>query len=31
MFVPVDASGPAVLAKLFDRWPALRIGEREAA
>ena len=31
MFVPVDASGPAVLAKLFDRWPVERIGEREAA
>jgi len=31
MFVPVDASGPAVLAKLFDRWSVERIGEREAA
>ncbi|WP_336741426.1 strawberry notch-like NTP hydrolase domain-containing protein [Aureimonas altamirensis] len=31
MFVPVDAAGPAVLAKVLDRWPALRIGEREAA
>ena len=31
MFVPVDASGPAVLAKLFDRWPVERIGERDAA
>jgi hypothetical protein len=30
MFVPVDASGPAVLAKLFDRWSVERIGEREA-
>ena len=31
MFVPVDAQGPAIIGKLFDRWPALRIGEREAA
>ncbi len=31
MFVRVDAAGPAVLAKLFDRWPVERIGEREAA
>ncbi|MGY4752594.1 strawberry notch-like NTP hydrolase domain-containing protein [Pannonibacter sp. Q-1] len=31
MFVPVDASGPAVLGKLLDRWPVERIGEREAA
>ena len=31
MFVPVDASGAAVLAKVFDRWPVLRIGERDAA
>ncbi|MFN8680297.1 strawberry notch-like NTP hydrolase domain-containing protein [Paracoccus sp. P2] len=31
MFVPVDASGPAVLARLFDRWSVERIGEREAA
>ncbi|WJS86365.1 strawberry notch family protein [Paracoccus sp. TOH] len=31
MFVPVDASGPAILGKLFDRWPVERIGEREAA
>ena len=31
MFVPVDASGPAVLARLFDRWQVERIGEREAA
>ena len=31
MFVPVDAAGPAILAKVLDRWPALRIGEREAA
>ncbi|WEX09176.1 strawberry notch-like NTP hydrolase domain-containing protein [Chelativorans sp. AA-79] len=31
MFVPVDASGPAILGKLLDRWPVERIGEREAA
>jgi len=31
MFVPVDTSGPTVLAKLFDRWPVERIGEREVA
>ncbi|MBL4918646.1 bifunctional class I SAM-dependent methyltransferase/DEAD/DEAH box helicase [Szabonella alba] len=31
MFVPTDASGVAVLARIFDRWPVERIGEREAA
>ena len=31
MFVPVDASGPVALAKLLERWPVERIGEREAA
>lgn len=31
MFVPVDAAGPAVLAKVLDRWPVERIGERETA
>ncbi len=31
MFVPVDAAGPAVLAKILDRWPVERIGEWEAA
>jgi len=30
-FVPVDATGPAITGKLLDRFPALRIGEREAA
>ncbi|MGH2618886.1 MAG: strawberry notch C-terminal domain-containing protein, partial [Thermomicrobiales bacterium] len=30
-FVPTDANGPAVLAKLLDRWPIERIGEKEAA
>ena len=29
-FVPVDSSGPTILAKLFDRWPVERIGERVA-
>jgi len=31
MFVPADASGIAVLAKVFDRYPVERIAEREAA
>ncbi len=31
MFVPTDASGPAILAKVMDRYPAERVGEREAA
>jgi predicted RNA methylase len=31
MFVPTDASGVAVLAKLLDRWSVERISEREAA
>ena len=31
MFVPTDASGGAVLAKLLDRWSVERISEREAA
>lgn len=30
-FVPVDATGPAVLAKLLDTFPVARISEREAA
>ena len=30
-FVPVDASGPAVLAKLLDTYPVVRISDREAA
>ncbi|MCH4540525.1 strawberry notch-like NTP hydrolase domain-containing protein [Ochrobactrum sp. A-1] len=29
-FVPVDASGPVILAKVMDRWPVERIGERAA-
>ncbi|BGE86315.1 strawberry notch family protein [Methylosinus sp. 3S-1] len=31
MFVPVDASGPAILAKLMERYPLQRVSEREAA
>lgn len=31
MFVPTDASGPAILAKVMDRFPVARVGEREAA
>ena len=31
MFVPTDASGVAVLAKVLERYPIERIGEREAA
>ncbi|MBD3838135.1 hypothetical protein, partial [Brevundimonas sp.] len=31
MFVPTDGNGPVVLARLFDRWPLERIGEKEAA
>ncbi|SDX52393.1 C-terminal domain on Strawberry notch homologue [Paracoccus sanguinis] len=30
-FVPVDAAGPAILAKLLDTFPVARISEREAA
>ncbi|MFN5040029.1 MAG: strawberry notch-like NTP hydrolase domain-containing protein [Bradyrhizobium sp.] len=30
-FVPVDASGPAILGKLIDTYPIERISEREAA
>ena len=31
MFVPADASGIAVLAKVLDHYPVERVGEREAA
>ncbi|PWB83111.1 MAG: methylase, partial [Methylocystaceae bacterium] len=31
MFVPVDASGPAILAKLMERYPLQRVSEKEAA
>lgn len=31
MFVPTDATGPMVLAKVLDRYPLQRISEREAA
>jgi hypothetical protein len=30
-FVPTDASGPTLLAKLLDTYPMVRISEREAA
>jgi predicted RNA methylase len=30
-FVPVDASGPVVMARLLAKYPIERIGEREAA
>ena len=30
-FVPVDATGPAIICKLLDRFPVERIGERVAA
>lgn len=30
-FVPVDASGPAILDRLLDTFPVTRISEREAA
>jgi predicted RNA methylase len=31
MFVPTDASGPGVLAKVLERYPVERVGERAAA
>ena len=31
MFVPTDATGAAILAKVVERYPVERIGEREAA
>ncbi len=31
MFVPTHTNGPVVLAKVLDRFPVERIGEREAA
>ena len=31
MFIPTDASGAAILAKVLERYPVQRIGEREAA
>jgi hypothetical protein len=30
MFVPTDAAGPAILAKVLERYPLARIAEREA-
>jgi hypothetical protein len=29
--VPTDAAGPAILAKVLERYPLIRIGERAAA
>ncbi len=31
MFVPTDAAGPGVLAKVLERYPVERVGERAAA
>ena len=31
MFVPTDTTGAAILAKVLERYPVERIGEREAA
>jgi hypothetical protein len=31
MFVPTDAAGPAILAKVLERYPLLRVAERAAA
>jgi hypothetical protein len=31
MFVPTDTSGAEVLARVLDRYPVERVGEREAA
>ena len=31
MFVPTDACGPSIIARLMERYPVERIGEREAA
>jgi len=30
-FVPTDATGPAILGKVLERFPVERVGEREAA
>ena len=31
LFVPVDATGPAILAKVLERYPIARIADRAAA
>jgi hypothetical protein len=31
MFVPIDAAGPAILAKVLERYPLSRVAERAAA
>jgi protein strawberry notch len=30
-FVPVDATGPVILAKVLERYPIVRIADRAAA
>jgi hypothetical protein len=30
-FVPVDATGPAILAKVLERYPVVRIADRAVA
>jgi hypothetical protein len=30
-FVPVDATGPAILARVMERYPVLRVADRTAA
>jgi hypothetical protein len=30
LFVPTDASGPAILAELMDRYPVIRVADRTA-
>ena len=30
-FIPTDANGPAILAKVLERYPIARVGERAAA
>jgi hypothetical protein len=31
MFVPTDAAGPAILARVMERYPVARIAERDVA
>jgi hypothetical protein len=31
MFVPTDTTGATILAKVLERYPVERVGEREAA
>jgi hypothetical protein len=30
-FVPVDATGPAILARVMERYPVVRVADRTAA